>query len=191
MAGDPTRGIWCGHYLGEDTSSLHSSASWEWEPTGECCQWVLQTVTQGYHIPLTSEHIRGTMPYNPHWIRPCCRRTFIPCWRSRQYRSPSPNKGLLLPYIRDTKKRWCLRSVIYLIRLNYNVEVKTLQDGESPYSEIPSPKGRLDDQGRLERCLLHGTKSKIIPPSFLLQGKCSIIPISVSSFWVMQVYSCD
>ena len=81
--------------------------------------------------------------------------------------NPSPNKGLLLPYIRDTKKRWCLRSVIYLIRLNYNVEVKTLQDGESPYSEIPSPKGRLDDQGRLKRCLLHGTKSKTIHHLFL------------------------
>ena len=59
--------------------------------------------------------------------------------------------------------------------------VRTLQDGESPYSEIPSPKGRLDDQGRLERCLLYGTNSKTIPPSSPLQG-----PISVSPLRVMQ-----
>jgi len=30
-------------------------------------KWVLQTVTQGYHIPLISEPIQETTPHNPSY----------------------------------------------------------------------------------------------------------------------------
>ena len=85
-------------------------------------------------------------------IRPCCRKRFIPCWRSR---SPSPNKGLLLQHIHSTKKKWWPETSYQPKKARLRREVRTLQDGDSPYSEIPSPKGRLDDQGRLERYLLY------------------------------------
>ena len=95
------------------------------------------------------------MPYNPHFLsenQTCCRRRFIPCWRSR---SPSPNKGLLLQHIHSTKKRWWPETSYQPKKAQLSREVRTLQDGDSPYSEIPSLKGRLDGQGRLERCFLY------------------------------------
>ena len=94
------------------------------------------------------------MPYNPHVLSPCCRRRFIPCWRSR---SPSPNKG---QHIHSTKKRWWPETSHQPKNAQLSCEVRTLQDGDSPYSEIPSQKGRLYDQGRLERCLLYGTNGQ-------------------------------
>ena len=101
-------------------------------------QWVLQTVTKGYHIHCTS-HLRTHS--GDHAIQPSLLvRESDPAAGGDSYLA-----GEARVPAQTTKKIWWSETSHQPKKAQLPREVRTLQDGDSPYSEIPSPKGRLDN----------------------------------------------
>jgi len=74
-------------------------------------QWILHTVIEGSHIPLTSKSNQEATPYNPHFSpeNQTLLQEEIHTLLEKQAIQLFPahaNKGLLLQHIYGTKKRW-------------------------------------------------------------------------------------
>jgi len=111
-------------------------------------QWVLQTVG-----PSDSDTGLSHTPYllsqNP--FRRPCHTTLTSYQRIRPAAGgdsylageagvPAQTKGFLLQHIYSTKKRWWPGTSYQPKKAQLSREVRTLLDGDSPYSEIPSLK---------------------------------------------------
>ena len=89
-------------------------------------QWVLQTVTEGYYIPLLSEPNQETMPYNPHFSseNQTLLQEEIHTLLEKQaiQKVPAQTKGFYSSIFMVPKKDGGQRPVINLKRLNYHVK---------------------------------------------------------------------
>ena len=152
--------------------------------------WVLQTVSEGYHIPLSSHPVQLTPPHNPHLsskdqsaledeVKALLQKQAI------QHLSNVPT-GFYSNMFMVPKKGGGQGPVINLKPLNHFVKSGHFKM-EGLHTFKAPPKERLDGQNRPQRCILHGTNSPPVSLSPPFQRKEGNIPLQMSPIWL--VYS--
>ena len=127
--------------------------------------WVLQTVSEGYHIPLMFVPHQHLPPTNPHLFTEdsVILREDIQSLQQKQAMSgPSLNEGLLLQHVYSSQERWRSETCHQSETSEQICEIRAFQNGGATHSQGSPETERLDGQGGPERCLFHGPNS---PPT--------------------------